>query len=107
MLRALNRASRLNRLTGEILAGTLQEKKHPTLAKYFNDLRGGTIPREDLPRAAEIVANLFVAQILWEDKVRNFMFAETEATQEECVEEVLHPLSMRERLLQKHGRDQD
>jgi hypothetical protein len=101
LLVAKRLGTRLNDLWGEILRGRVAppDSGGPFLKGFLNDLRTGTIPREDPARAAEIAARLAATRIVLANVVSN-MFA-SESTQEQCLEEIFAPGSIRRKLIQQ------
>jgi hypothetical protein len=99
LLRAFRLASRLNEFWGQILTGSLRDTRRPMVEKFSDDLRKGTVPREDKPKAAEITAYLFASEMLQTNEVSEALISQ--ATQQECLNEIFRPGLIRMRLLKE------
>lgn len=99
LLRAFRLASRLNETWGQILTGTLRDTRHPMLGKFSGDLKSGAVPRGNKQKAAEITAYLFASEMLQADEVSEGLISQ--ATQQECLNEIFQPGLIRMRLLKE------
>jgi hypothetical protein len=99
LLRAFKLASRLNEFWSQMLTGTLRGTQPPMLEKFPDELRKGSVPREDQPKAAEITAYLFANEMLQANEVSEALISQ--ATQQECLNEIFRPGSIRMRLLKE------
>lgn len=102
LLTAKRLGSNLNELWGDILQGRVElpPVANPFLLKEFqDDLKFGTIPTDDPAKAAEIVARLFASRIVMTNIVSE-MFT-SPSTQEQCLDEIFAPGSIRKRLTQE------
>lgn len=99
LLRAFRLASRLNEFWSQMLTGTLRGTQRPMLEKFSDELRKGAVPREDQPRAAEITAYLFASEMLQANEVSEALISQ--ATQQECLNEIFRPGLIRMRLLKE------
>lgn len=93
--------SRLNELWGEILQGRIEppHSTDPFLKDFLDDLKKGAISMDDPARAAEITARLFATKIVGANIVSR-IFA-SESTQEQCLEEIFTPGTIRKRLIRE------
>lgn len=101
LLRAFRLASHLNEFWGQVLTGTLRVTQRPMLEKFSDEIRNGSVPRDDQPKAAEITAYLFASEILQANEVSETLISQ--ATQQECMNEIFRPGLIRMRLAAVQG----
>lgn len=98
LLKALRLSTRVNDLWASILTGKINSND-PLVEKFAQEVKGGTLPRDNPVRAAQIAAQLFGSQIVVADEFTDMLTSES--TQQECLSEIFQPGLIRARLVKE------